>query len=130
MSAAQDSTTKPTSKEEWIKAEDGHEIFTKTWYAVGTPVASVVFVHGLGEHIVRKCNVVSFPIKLNSSENGFLLTLYIFLHIGYDHVFEEFNKAGFQVSSFDQRGFGQTGNGRGFNIIHRQCSFFYLGTTN
>jgi acylglycerol lipase len=54
MSAAQDTTTKPTSKEEWIKAEDGHEIFTKTWYAVGTPVASVVFIHGLGEHIVRK----------------------------------------------------------------------------
>lgn len=53
MSAAQNNT-KPTSKEEWIKAEDGHEIFTKTWYAVGTPVASVVFVHGLGEHIVRK----------------------------------------------------------------------------
>ncbi|KAF9082224.1 hypothetical protein BGX23_012670 [Mortierella sp. AD031] len=77
--AAQDNT-KPTSKEEWIKAEDGHLIFTKTWYAVGTPVASVVFVHGLGEHIVR-----------------------------YDHVFEEFNKAGFQVSAFDQRGFGQTG---------------------
>ncbi|KAG0070121.1 hypothetical protein BGZ89_001371 [Linnemannia elongata] len=80
MSAAQDTATKPTSKVEWIKAEDGHEIFTKTWYAVGTPVASVVFVHGLGEHIVR-----------------------------YDHVFEEFNKAGFQVSSYDQRGFGQTG---------------------
>ncbi|KAF9930029.1 hypothetical protein FBU30_000942 [Linnemannia zychae] len=71
---------KPTSKEEWIKAEDGHEIFTKTWFAVGTPVASVVFVHGLGEHIVR-----------------------------YDHVFEEFSKAGIQVSGFDQRGFGQTG---------------------
>ncbi|KAG0227365.1 Alpha/Beta hydrolase protein [Mortierella sp. GBAus27b] len=70
----------PRSKEEWVKAEDGLEIFTKTWYAVGEPVASVVFVHGLGEHIVR-----------------------------YDHVFEEFNKAGFQVSAFDQRGFGQTG---------------------
>ncbi|KAG0199961.1 hypothetical protein BGX28_006868 [Mortierella sp. GBA30] len=73
-------TDKPTSKEEWIKAEDGHEIFTKTWFAIGQPVASIVFVHGLGEHIVR-----------------------------YDHVFEEFNKAGFQVSGFDQRGFGQTG---------------------
>ncbi|KAG0275149.1 hypothetical protein BGZ95_009129 [Linnemannia exigua] len=74
------SNVKPTSKEEWITAADGHEIFTKTWFAVGAPVASVVFVHGLGEHIVR-----------------------------YDHVFEEFNKAGFQVSAFDQRGFGQTG---------------------
>ncbi|KAG0034726.1 hypothetical protein BGZ81_003424 [Podila clonocystis] len=73
-------STKPTSKVEWIQAEDGHSIFTKTWYAVGTPVASIVFVHGLGEHCVR-----------------------------YDHVFEEFNKAGFQVHAFDQRGFGETG---------------------
>lgn len=70
MSTAQDTTTKPTSKEEWIKAEDGHEIFTKTWYAVGTPVASVVFVHGLGEHIVRKCEVVPLPVKLYYSEEG------------------------------------------------------------
>ncbi|KAG0358356.1 hypothetical protein BGZ54_010456 [Gamsiella multidivaricata] len=77
MAATQE---KPRTKEEWIKSEDGHEIFTKTWYAVGTPVASIVFVHGLGEHIVR-----------------------------YDHVFEEFSKANFQVSGFDQRGFGQTG---------------------
>ncbi|GJJ74126.1 acylglycerol lipase [Entomortierella parvispora] len=68
------------NKVEWITTEDGHEIFTKTWYAVGTPVAAIVFVHGLGEHCVR-----------------------------YDHVFEEFNKAGFQVSAYDQRGFGQTG---------------------
>ncbi|KAF9956792.1 hypothetical protein BGZ65_002463 [Modicella reniformis] len=73
-----------TSKEEWITAEDGHEIFTKTWFPVGKPVASIVFVHGLGEHIVR-----------------------------YDHLFEEFNKAGFQVSAFDQRGFGQTGKRSG-----------------
>ncbi|KAF9391946.1 hypothetical protein CPB97_004815 [Podila verticillata] len=73
-------STKPTSKVEWIKAEDGHNMFTKTWYAVGTPVASIVFVHGLGEHCVR-----------------------------YDHVFEEFNKAGFQVHAYDQRGFGETG---------------------
>ncbi|KAK3809323.1 MAG: Alpha/Beta hydrolase protein [Benniella sp.] len=73
-------TEKPRSKEEWIKADDGLEIFTKTWYPVDKPVATVVFVHGLGEHIVR-----------------------------YDHVFEEFNKHGIQVSAFDQRGFGRTG---------------------
>ncbi|KAF9365986.1 hypothetical protein BGX34_007037 [Mortierella sp. NVP85] len=71
---------KPRSKEEWVKADDGLEIFTKTWYAVDKPVATVVFVHGLGEHIVR-----------------------------YDHVFEEFSKHGIQVSAFDQRGFGRTG---------------------
>ncbi|KAF9427769.1 hypothetical protein BGZ94_004184 [Podila epigama] len=72
--------TKPTSKTEWIQTDDGHSLFTKTWYPVGTPVASIVFIHGLGEHCVR-----------------------------YDHVFEEFNKAGFQVHSYDQRGFGETG---------------------
>ncbi|KAF9175019.1 hypothetical protein BGX20_008771, partial [Mortierella sp. AD010] len=72
-------TENPRSKEEWIVADDGHEIYTKTWFPEGKPVASVVFVHGFGEHIVR-----------------------------YDHVFEEFNKAGIQVSSFDQRGFGKT----------------------
>ncbi|KAF9345852.1 hypothetical protein BGX26_002671 [Mortierella sp. AD094] len=72
--------TPTTSKDEWVKAEDGHDIFTRTWYAVGDPIASVVFVHGFGEHIAR-----------------------------YDHVFVEFNKAGFQVSAFDQRGAGETG---------------------
>ncbi|KAI8598689.1 Alpha/Beta hydrolase protein [Dissophora ornata] len=71
---------KPSSKEEWITTDDDHEIFTKTWFAVGAPIASIVFVHGFGEHVVR-----------------------------YNHVFEEFNRAGFQVSGFDQRGFGQTG---------------------
>lgn len=48
----------PRFKEEWITAEDGHEVFTKTWYAVGAPVASIVFVHGLGEHIVRKSTLL------------------------------------------------------------------------
>lgn len=50
---------KPRSKEEWIKADDGLEIFTKTWYPVGKPVATVVFVHGLGEHIVRKLSLTT-----------------------------------------------------------------------
>jgi hypothetical protein len=50
---------KPRSKEEWVKADDGLEIFTKTWYSVDKPVATVVFVHGLGEHIVRKLSLVT-----------------------------------------------------------------------
>ncbi|KAF9363926.1 hypothetical protein BGX34_002976 [Mortierella sp. NVP85] len=74
------SADKLTSKEAWITADDGAEIFTKTWYPAGKPVASIVFVHGLGEHILR-----------------------------YDSMFQDFNRAGFQVSAFDQRGFGQTG---------------------
>ncbi|KAG0361899.1 hypothetical protein BGZ54_008863 [Gamsiella multidivaricata] len=82
------STDNSTSKVEWITAEDGHEIFSKTWHPVGAPLANIVFVHGLGEHIVR-----------------------------YNHVFEEFNKAGFQVSAFDQRGFGETGACRGGGLV-------------
>ncbi|KAF9202340.1 hypothetical protein BGZ49_007485 [Haplosporangium sp. Z 27] len=70
----------PTSKEEWIVTDDGHDIFTKTWFPVGKPVASVVLVHGFGEHVNR-----------------------------YNHVSEEFTKAGIQVTSFDQRGFGESG---------------------
>ena len=57
------SNIKPTSKEEWITAEDGHEIFTKTWFAVGTPLAVVVFVHGLGEHIVRMLLFYFFSVS-------------------------------------------------------------------
>ncbi|KAG0349028.1 hypothetical protein BG004_002556 [Podila humilis] len=43
-----------TTAIEWIKAADGHEIFTKTWSPAKSPVASIVFVHGLGEHVCRK----------------------------------------------------------------------------
>ncbi|KAJ3219995.1 hypothetical protein HDU67_007728 [Dinochytrium kinnereticum] len=43
-----------TSKEEWIKASDGIDIFTKTWEPQGKlVVATLVAVHGLGEHISR-----------------------------------------------------------------------------
>ncbi|KAG0243607.1 hypothetical protein BGW41_001818 [Actinomortierella wolfii] len=69
--------------EQWITASDGQEIYTKTWHAdteSGKPIASLVFIHGLGEHINR-----------------------------YNHVFEQFAKANIQVSAYDQRGFGQTG---------------------
>ncbi|KAF9162767.1 hypothetical protein DFQ26_003256 [Actinomortierella ambigua] len=69
----------PNVTEQWITAADGHEIYTRTWEA-DQPVASLVFVHGLGEHVNR-----------------------------YHHVFEQFAKANIQVSAFDQRGFGQTG---------------------
>jgi len=113
MAAAQNT---PTSKEEWIKTADGHELFTKTWYAVGNPVASVVFVHGFGEHIVRKEKRPSplyhvCVVQGCSNDETYLLSSLCVLknYAGYDHVFDEFNKAGFQVSAFDQRGFGKTG---------------------
>lgn len=65
--------------EEWTSAKDGTELFSKTW-KVTSPVATVVFVHGFGEHINR-----------------------------YNHVFSEFQRANIEVFSYDQRGFGHTG---------------------
>jgi pimeloyl-ACP methyl ester carboxylesterase len=47
-----------------------------------------------------------FDSWLTKDRTGFF-SVCVFL--GYDHVFEEFNKAGFQVSAYDQRGFGETG---------------------
>ncbi|CAG8534727.1 7127_t:CDS:2 [Paraglomus occultum] len=69
------------TEEAWITTTDGKEIFTKKWKpANDSPVATVVFCHGFGEHINRYC-----------------------------HVFEKFAEAGIEVYSYDQRGFGETG---------------------
>jgi len=65
--------------EEWTSAKDGTELFSKTW-KVKSPVATVVFIHGFGEHINR-----------------------------YNHVFPKFQRANIEVFSYDQRGFGHTG---------------------
>ncbi|KAI8836599.1 Alpha/Beta hydrolase protein [Chytridium lagenaria] len=74
-----------TSKEEWIKASDGVDIFTKTWEPQGKPVvATLVAVHGLGEHISR-----------------------------YDEMFSHLARSGIRVHGFDQRGFGRTGRRSG-----------------
>ncbi|KAJ3105034.1 hypothetical protein HDU97_008642 [Phlyctochytrium planicorne] len=74
-----------SSKEEWIKASDGVDIFTKTWEPQGKPVvATVVAVHGLGEHISR-----------------------------YDEMFSHMARSGVRVHGFDQRGFGRTGRRSG-----------------
>jgi acylglycerol lipase len=55
------------------------EMFTKTWLPEGKIVATVVFIHGLGEHCSR-----------------------------YEALFSHFNEKGIKVGSFDQRGFGRT----------------------
>ncbi|KNC98611.1 uncharacterized protein SPPG_06292 [Spizellomyces punctatus DAOM BR117] len=71
--------------EEWVKASDGVEIYHRVWEPTRPkPLATVVFVHGVGEHICR-----------------------------YDHVFKPFAEAGIKVRSFDQRGFGKTGRKSG-----------------
>ncbi|KAG9295941.1 hypothetical protein G9A89_016513 [Geosiphon pyriformis] len=66
--------------EKWITTNDGVSLYTKTWKTASEPpTATVVFIHGFGEHIDR-----------------------------YNHVFEIFQKANIEVYAFDQRGFGRT----------------------
>ncbi|CAG8696691.1 5138_t:CDS:2, partial [Ambispora leptoticha] len=66
--------------EDWVFFPDGVQFYTKTWKAFfEPPVATVVFVHGFGEHVNR-----------------------------YDHVFEKFQQKNIEVFAYDQRGFGQT----------------------
>ncbi|CAG8706487.1 23436_t:CDS:2 [Cetraspora pellucida] len=66
--------------EEWINFPEGEEYYTRTWKAVSNrPIATVVFIHGFGEHIKR-----------------------------YNHVFDKFGKNNIEVFAYDQRGFGET----------------------
>ncbi|CDS08239.1 hypothetical protein LRAMOSA02187 [Lichtheimia ramosa] len=66
--------------EEWIKTNNGYELFTKSWKPEGEPIAQVVMIHGFGEHISR-----------------------------YDRMFTLFAENGIQCYGYDQRGFGQSG---------------------
>ncbi|KAJ3328138.1 hypothetical protein HDU76_010516 [Blyttiomyces sp. JEL0837] len=70
--------------EHWIKASDGVDIYTRTWEPEDRIIATVVAVHGLGEHISR-----------------------------YNEMFTLFAKSGIKVHGFDQRGFGRTGRRSG-----------------
>ncbi|RIB08929.1 Alpha/Beta hydrolase protein [Gigaspora rosea] len=66
--------------DEWITSSDGVEIYTRTWKAVSNkPIATVVFIHGFGEHIKR-----------------------------YNHVFDKFGRENIEVYAYDQRGAGET----------------------
>ncbi|KAJ1502601.1 hypothetical protein HMI54_013048 [Coelomomyces lativittatus] len=71
----------PPQPENWIRLRDQFDVYAKTWIPKkGTPlVATMTFVHGLGEHICR-----------------------------YESMFSTFQTAGIQVHAWDQRGFGQT----------------------
>ncbi|KAL1915948.1 uncharacterized protein VTP21DRAFT_6336 [Calcarisporiella thermophila] len=66
--------------EKWILLPDEHEVYIREWTPTTSPKAVVVFVHGFGEHCTR-----------------------------YDHVFTRFASESFRVVSYDQRGFGRTG---------------------
>ncbi|CAG8780445.1 1533_t:CDS:2, partial [Cetraspora pellucida] len=40
--------------EEWINFPEVEEYYTRTWKAVSNkPIATVVFIHGFGEHVKR-----------------------------------------------------------------------------
>ncbi|CAG8618124.1 4809_t:CDS:2 [Diversispora eburnea] len=66
--------------EQWITTKDGVPMYTKTWKAISSrPIATVVFIHGISEHVNR-----------------------------YDYVFSKFSNKNIEVFAHDQRGFGQT----------------------
>ena len=67
----------------WI-TPDQVNLYTRRWQPEGTCRASVVLVHGLGEHCAR-----------------------------YDHVASALNQQGIEVSSFDHRGHGRSQGIRG-----------------
>ncbi|RIB20355.1 Alpha/Beta hydrolase protein [Gigaspora rosea] len=87
--------------DKWIESSDGVEIYTRTWKAVSdNPIATVVFLHGFGEHITR-----------------------------YDHVFDKFGRKNIEVYAYDQRGFGKTadkynnkGQTGGWNVIKKDIT--------
>ncbi|KAI8876428.1 alpha/beta-hydrolase [Backusella circina FSU 941] len=66
-------------KEEWITTSDGQEIYTKQWNPAGTPIATLVMVHGFSEHSNR-----------------------------YDRLFSLLSNQGIECYCYDQRGWGQT----------------------
>lgn len=66
--------------EEWFIMPDGVEIFTKRWKSIiEPPIATIVFLHGFGDHVNR-----------------------------YSHVFAKFASKGIEAFGWDQRGFGKT----------------------
>ena len=65
--------------ESWLELPDGDQLYTKSW-TCQSPIATVLFIHGFGEHCSR-----------------------------YQHIFQMFSKDGISVFSYDQRGFGKTG---------------------
>lgn len=70
-------------KEYQIKSSDGIQLYVQSWNTAN-PKAVVCIVHGMGEHSGR-----------------------------YAHVADFFNKNGYSVISYDQRGHGRSGGKRG-----------------
>lgn len=73
-----------TTVEEWTKFSDGQEYYSKTWHQKGPLKGTMLFIHGIGEHVNR-----------------------------YNHVFPAIAETGIKVLAWDQRGFGKTGRKSG-----------------
>ena len=70
---------------EWNwKSSDGVDMYARGWAPVGTPKASIMLVHGHGEHIAR-----------------------------FDHVAAALTDKGYAMLGFDLRGHGKSGGSRG-----------------
>jgi acylglycerol lipase len=78
-------TTLPIRGEARFAATDGTELYERWWLPVRAAKATVIVVHGLGEHIGR-----------------------------YERVATELNARGFAVFGYDHRGHGRSGGTRGF----------------
>jgi alpha-beta hydrolase superfamily lysophospholipase len=72
------------SQEITFKTQDGMKLVGTQWLPENTPKASVVLIHGLGEHVGR-----------------------------YEHVAQAFTAAGFILRGFDLRGHGRSEGTRG-----------------
>jgi acylglycerol lipase len=69
-----------STKEDWtISSTPSLKLYTKTWIPKEEIIATVIFCHGLGEHINR-----------------------------YHEMFEYFSENAIKTTAFDQRGFGHT----------------------
>ncbi|MFN7953812.1 MAG: alpha/beta hydrolase [bacterium] len=77
--------TLPIRGEARLAARDGTELYERWWLPVRVAKATVLIVHGLGEHIGR-----------------------------YDRVASELNAAGFAVFGYDHRGHGRSAGVRGY----------------
>ncbi|HIE57697.1 MAG TPA: alpha/beta hydrolase [Anaerolineales bacterium] len=77
------------SEETTIQTSDQLALYAKRWQPETPPRAAICLVHGLGEHCER-----------------------------YEHVAAAFNKAGFAMLGFDQRGHGRSPGPRGDTPSH------------
>ncbi len=78
-------TTLPIRGEGRFSASDGTELYERWWLPERVAKATVLIVHGLGEHVGR-----------------------------YDRVAGELNAAGYAVFGYDHRGHGRSGGLRGY----------------